>query len=110
MKVLIYLLAMAKVVDVGLATVSLAGAGVGIDIVFGSLILSYYFNLEEKDQFFSNAILGFALTESIALFIRFNNVFFAFIWNYIKSVKALINLDLNISVLYKYSFAFFLLI
>jgi F-type H+-transporting ATPase subunit c len=58
----------AKLIAAGLATVSLAGAGTGIGIVFGSLVLGVAANPEANKQLFSYAILGFALTEAIALF------------------------------------------
>jgi len=58
----------AKIIGAGLATISLAGAGVGIGTVFGSLMLATSINPEFKDQYFTYAILGFALTEAIALF------------------------------------------
>jgi F-type H+-transporting ATPase subunit c len=57
-----------KVIGAGLATISLAGAGVGIGIVFGCLMIAISLNPENKDLFFTYAILGFALTEAIALF------------------------------------------
>lgn len=57
-----------KLVGAGLATIGLAGAGVGIGIVFGSLILGYSRNPLLKKQLFGYALLGFALTEAIALF------------------------------------------
>ena len=45
-----------------------AGAGAGIGIVFGSLISSVARNPSLTKQLFGYAILGFALTEAIALF------------------------------------------
>jgi F-type H+-transporting ATPase subunit c len=57
-----------KCLGAGLATISLAGAGVGIGFVFGSLLISMALNPNDKDGLFSYAILGFALTEAIALF------------------------------------------
>jgi F-type H+-transporting ATPase subunit c len=57
-----------KLIGAGLASISLIGAGVGIGTVFGSLITGVAANPKEKDQLFSYAILGFALTEAIALF------------------------------------------
>ena len=44
-------------------------ARVGIGTVFGSLILGIEINPECKDKLFKMAILGFALTEAIALFV-----------------------------------------
>jgi len=62
------LLTAAKLIGAGLATIGLAGAGVGIGNVFGSLVLAVSRNPNERDELFRLAILGFALTEAIALF------------------------------------------
>lgn len=62
------LLQSAKFVGAGLATIGLAGAGVGIGTVFGALIVGISRNPSLKDELFKLAILGFALTEAIALF------------------------------------------
>lgn len=62
------LLSAAKLIGAGLATIGLAGTGVGIGNVFGSLVLAVSRNPNEKDELFRLAILGFALTEAIALF------------------------------------------
>jgi len=58
----------AKLIGAGLATISLAGSGVGIGIVFGSLVIGLARNPSLNKQLFTYAILGFALTEAIALF------------------------------------------
>jgi len=58
----------AKLIGAGLATIGLAGAGVGIGTVFGALVLGTARNPVMKDELFRIAILGFALTEAIALF------------------------------------------
>jgi F0F1-type ATP synthase membrane subunit c/vacuolar-type H+-ATPase subunit K len=58
----------AKLIGAGLATIALAGVGVGIGLVFSSLVLGGARNPNEKDELFRLAILGFALTEAIALF------------------------------------------
>ena len=58
----------AKILGAGLATISLAGSGVGIGIVFGALMHSVARNPHLTSQLFTYAILGFALTEAIALF------------------------------------------
>jgi F-type H+-transporting ATPase subunit c len=52
----------------GLATIGLAGAGAGIGTVFGSLILGISRNPSLRAELFRVAVLGFALTEAIALF------------------------------------------
>jgi F-type H+-transporting ATPase subunit c len=62
------LLQSAKFVGAGLATIGLAGAGVGIGTVFGALVLGISRNPSLRDELFKTAILGFALTEAIALF------------------------------------------
>ena len=58
----------AKLIGAGLATIGVAGSGVGIGTVFGSLITGYARNPSLKQQLFGYAILGFALSEAIALF------------------------------------------
>ena len=63
------LLQAAKYIGAGLATIGLAGAGVGIGIVFSALVIGISRNPSLKDEMFRMAILGFALTEAIALFV-----------------------------------------
>jgi len=58
----------AKLIGAGVATIALAGAGIGIGNVFSSLIVGVARNPNQKDELFRFAILGFALTEAIALF------------------------------------------
>jgi F0F1-type ATP synthase membrane subunit c/vacuolar-type H+-ATPase subunit K len=58
----------AKYIGAGIATIALAGVGMGIGIVFNSLILGISRNPSLRDELFKMAILGFALTEAIALF------------------------------------------
>ena len=58
----------AKFIGAGLATISLAGSGVGIGIVFSSLVSATARNPSLGKQLFIYTILGFALTEAIALF------------------------------------------
>jgi F-type H+-transporting ATPase subunit c len=58
----------AKLIGAGLATIGLAGAGTGIGSVFGSLLIAMARNPGIQKQLFTYAILGFALTEAIALF------------------------------------------
>lgn len=62
------MLASAKIIGAGLATIGLAGAGVGIGTVFAALVNSVARNPSLKAQLFSYTILGFALTEAIGLF------------------------------------------
>ncbi|XP_060829623.1 ATP synthase lipid-binding protein, mitochondrial [Bombus pascuorum] len=58
----------AKFIGAGAATVGVAGSGAGIGSVFGSLIVGYARNPSLKQQLFSYAILGFALSEAMGLF------------------------------------------
>jgi len=58
----------AKLIGAGLATISIAGAGVGIGVVFASLVTAIARNPAILRQLFTYALLGFALTEAIALF------------------------------------------
>jgi len=60
--------ASAKILGAGLATIGVAGAAVGIGVVFSSLILGTARNPSLRAQLFSYAILGFALVEAIGLF------------------------------------------
>jgi len=57
-----------KFIGAGLATISLLGSGIGIGIIFGALIIAYSRTPHHQGQLFSYTILGFALTEAIALF------------------------------------------
>jgi F-type H+-transporting ATPase subunit c len=62
------LLQAAQKIGAGLSTFGLAGAGIGIGLIFASLIIGISRNPNLKDDLFRSAILGFALTEAIALF------------------------------------------
>ena len=62
------LLTAAKLIGAGLATIALAGAGVGIGSVFGAFQVALARNPGLLPVLFRYAILGFALTEAIALF------------------------------------------
>ena len=58
----------ATMIGAGIATISLLGVGIGIGSVFSALINSVARNPSVTKQIFGYAILGFALTEAIALF------------------------------------------
>ncbi|KAK1760753.1 ATP synthase F(0) complex subunit C3, mitochondrial [Echria macrotheca] len=62
------ILTAAKMQGAGFATVGLAGAGVGIGNVFGSLITGVARNPALRGQLFSYAVLGFAFAEATGLF------------------------------------------
>lgn len=61
-------LSAAKMIGSGMATIGLAGTGAGIGIVFGCLLLALSRNPFLKQDLFGYALLGFALSEAIALF------------------------------------------
>ncbi len=58
----------AKLIGAGLATIALAGVGVGIGNIFGSYVSAAIRNPAAAPRVFGNVLLGFALTEAIALF------------------------------------------
>ena len=60
--------ASAKLIGAGLAAIALAGVGVGIGNIFASLVSSIARNPAARDQVFGIGILGFALTEAVALY------------------------------------------
>lgn len=57
----------AKFVGAGLATLALLGVGLGLGHLFSSLISSIARNPSAKNDLFPIGILGFALTESVAI-------------------------------------------
>ena len=58
--------AAAKALGAGIAVIALAGVGIGN--IFASLVSSIARNPSARDQVFGLGILGFALTEAVALF------------------------------------------
>jgi F-type H+-transporting ATPase subunit c len=58
----------AKTIGAGLATIGLAGAGAGIGVLFAGLVIALARNPSLKKDLMAVTILGFALTEAIALF------------------------------------------
>lgn len=58
----------AKLIAAGIATLALFGVGIGIGNIFSSLISSIARNPSLKKELMPIGMLGFALTESIALF------------------------------------------
>jgi len=57
-----------RAIGAGLATIGVAGAGVGIGLVFGGFLVAVARTPTLEKQPFSHPILGFALAEVIALF------------------------------------------
>ncbi len=60
--------AAAKLIGAGIATLALAGVGVGMGNIFGSFVAGALRNPAAAPRVFGNLLLGFALTEAIALF------------------------------------------
>lgn len=58
----------ARFIAAGLGTISIAGAGVGIGMVFNGFLIALAKNPNIENKLFTYALLGFALTEAIALF------------------------------------------
>ena len=58
----------AKLIGAGLSTIALAGVGVGIGTIFGNYVAGALRNPAAAAQVVPNVLLGFALTEAIALF------------------------------------------
>jgi F-type H+-transporting ATPase subunit c len=56
-----------KLLGAGIATISLVGAGAGVGVVFGGLLVAVARNPGVKAELFQYAILGFALTEAVGL-------------------------------------------
>ena len=57
-----------KVLGAGVGTIALAGVGIGIGLIFNALVTSVSLNPTLAKVLFNYAIIGFALTEAIALF------------------------------------------
>ena len=55
-----------KALGAGIAVIALAGVGIGN--IFSSLVTAVARNPSARDQVFGLGILGFALTEAVALF------------------------------------------
>jgi F0F1-type ATP synthase membrane subunit c/vacuolar-type H+-ATPase subunit K len=58
----------AKLIGAGLATIALSGVGIGIGNIFGSYLTGAMRNPAAAPKFFGNLLLGFALTEAVALY------------------------------------------
>ena len=62
------MLAEFKMIGAGLATIALSGVGTGMGFIFNGLLDAVAKNPSMARVLFNYAILGFALTEAIALF------------------------------------------
>ena len=58
----------AKLIGAGLATIALAGVGVGIGNIFGSYLSGALRNPSAADGQFGRLIFGFAVTEALGIF------------------------------------------
>lgn len=58
----------AKAIGAGIAVIALAGVGIGLGNIFSTLIASVARNPAARDTVFPIGMLGFALTEAVALF------------------------------------------
>jgi F-type H+-transporting ATPase subunit c len=58
----------AKLIGAGRATIGVAGAGVGIGTIFGQYVAGGMRNPAAAPKMFGNVLLGFALTEAVALY------------------------------------------
>lgn len=58
----------AKLIGAGLATLSLIGPGIGLGLIFGQYLQGALRNPSAAPKLFGNLLLGFALTEAIALY------------------------------------------
>lgn len=57
-----------KLLGGAIASLGLAGAAIGSGVIFAAYVLSVSRNPSLKNELFSIAILGFALTEALGLF------------------------------------------
>jgi len=62
------LLLSAQKIGAGLSKIGLGGAGIGVGLVFSSLVFSLSKNPGLSDELYRAALFGFALTEAVALF------------------------------------------
>ena len=57
----------AKFIGAGLATIGVSGAGIGIGLVFGALVLAVSRNPGKEDRLIQLTLIGFALAEAMGL-------------------------------------------
>ncbi|MEM9224724.1 MAG: F0F1 ATP synthase subunit C [Pseudomonadota bacterium] len=58
----------AKFIGAGLATIGLAGAGIGVGNLFGQFLSGALRNPSAADGQFARLIFGFAVTEALGIF------------------------------------------
>lgn len=57
-----------KAIGAGLSTIALLGVGIGVGTIFASLMSAHAKNPFQQKTLFTYAMLGFAVTEAVALF------------------------------------------
>ena len=57
-----------KLLGAGIASIAMFGVGIGLGMIFSSLIKTIGRNPDVKDKVMPVGLLGFAMTESVALF------------------------------------------
>jgi len=62
------LLEAGKMIGAGAATIGVAGSGAGIGTVFGAYVIGTSRNPSMQPELFKICILGFALSEAMAIF------------------------------------------
>jgi F-type H+-transporting ATPase subunit c len=58
----------AKMIGAGLCMIALLGVGIGLGNIFSSFISSVARNPSAKDHVFGIGMIGFAVTEAVAIF------------------------------------------
>jgi F-type H+-transporting ATPase subunit c len=58
----------AKMIGAGLCMIALLGVGIGLGNIFSSFISSVARNPSARDQVFGIGMIGFAVTEAVAIF------------------------------------------
>lgn len=58
----------AKMIGAGICMIALLGVGIGLGNIFSSFISSVARNPSSRDQVFGIAMIGFAVTEGVAIF------------------------------------------
>ncbi|GBQ22883.1 MULTISPECIES: ATP synthase subunit C family protein [Acetobacter] len=61
-------IAAAREIGAGIAVIALAGVGIGLGNIFSTLVSSIARNPAARPHVFGLGMLGFALTEAVALF------------------------------------------
>ena len=58
----------AKLIGAGLCTIGVGGAGIGIGNIFAQYVAAGIRNPAAAPKMFGNVLLGFALTEAVAIY------------------------------------------